>query len=128
MRKASFPTPVLLLAICTLLIASCVNPSNSNSSSQSSATNAANGGRLVINPSPVLGDNVIITIRIDGEVAGTLMPTGTFVRSIKPGRHVLRASPNVTGEAWQGTLDVHPGQTYSYIAEYNVSKLVLTRR
>ena len=67
MKKLSFPVPVLLLAIDTLLIASCANPSNNNSSSRSGAvfaTSNADGGHLVIKPSPVLGDNVFVTIRI----------------------------------------------------------------
>ena len=129
MKQLRFPAPVLLLAICTLLIASCANPSTNNSPSQSGAifaTSAADGGRLIIKPSPVLGDNVFVAIRIDGEVAGTLSPYGTYDRYIKPGRRVLKASPNRQADGWQATLDVRAGQTYSYIATFNVDKLVLT--
>jgi hypothetical protein len=131
MKPKSFPAPVLMLAICTLLIASCASPSNNNAASQNSAifaTSAADGGHLVINPSPILGDNVFLTIRVDGELAGTLMPTGSFDRYIKPGRRVVKVSPNRAGsDAWQATLNVRAGQTYSYVVSYDVNKLVLTR-
>jgi hypothetical protein len=126
MKPKNFSTPMLLLAVCTLLVASCANP-NVNNANASLATSAADGGRLFIKPSPVLGDNVFITVSIDGQIAGTLMPTGTFDRYIKPGRHVVKASPNKIGDAWQATLDVHAGQTYSYVADYNINRLVLTR-
>lgn len=128
MKQLKFPASVLLLAICASLVASCASPTNNNASTASGAifaTSAADGGRLRIKPSPLLGDNVFITIHIDGEVAGTLMPQGTYDRYIKPGKHVLKASPNRTGDAWQATLNVRVGQTYSYTATFDVNKLVL---
>jgi hypothetical protein len=124
--------PVLRLAICALLIASAnqsANASDKNSSNPSGAifaTNAADGGRLFIQRSPVLGRNVSIVLTIDGKPAGTLLWGRTYDRYITPGRHILTASPNRSRGAWQGTLNVHPGETHSYSASYNVSKLVLT--
>jgi hypothetical protein len=132
MKQKSFSGPVLLLAICALLIAGAnqsVNARDNDSSTRSGAifaTSAADGGRLFIQRSPTLGDNVAITLTIDGQPAGTLMRRRTYDRYITPGRHILIASPNRSGGAWQATLDVRPGQTYSYSASYNVSKLVLT--
>ena len=62
---------------------------------------------------------------IDGKVAGTLVQARTYDRYITPGRHILTASPT-NGGAWQGILDVRRGETYSYVASYNVNKIVLT--
>jgi hypothetical protein len=133
MKQASFSAPVLLLATCALLIASAnqsVNAHDNNSSNRSGAifaTSAADGGRLFIKRSPVLGRNVAITLTIDGKLAGTLMWWHTYDRYIAPGRHILTVSPNrLFGGPWQAMLDVRPGQTYYYIASYNVNKLVLT--
>ena len=127
-----FSVPVLRLALCALLIASAnqsVRARESNSSNPSGAifaTSAADGGRLVIRRSPVLGHNVRITLTIDGQLAGTLVRGHTFDRYITPGRHVLAASPNRSGDPWKGTLDVRPGKTYSYTASFNVDRLALT--
>jgi len=131
MKQLLFSIPLLRLAIGALLIASAnqsANARDKNSSNPSGAifaTSAADGGRLFIGRSPVLGDNVAISLRIDGKVAGTLMRNRTFDRYITPGRHILTASPT-GGGAWQGILDVRRGETYSYTASYNVYKIVLT--
>jgi hypothetical protein len=131
MKQLSFSLPVLRLALGALLIASANQSADArdknspNPSGAIFATSAADGGRLFISRSPVLGDNVGISLRIDGQVAGTLMRNRTFDRYITPGRHILTASPT-GGGVWQGTLDVRRGETYSYTASYNVYKIVLT--
>jgi hypothetical protein len=127
-----FSVPILRLALFAVLIASAnqsVKARESNLSNPSGtilATSAADGGRLVVRRSPVLGHNVRITLTIDGQLAGTLVRGHTFDRYITPGRHVLTASPNRSGDPWKGTLDVRPGKTYSYTASFNVDRLVLT--
>jgi hypothetical protein len=128
MKQNTSPIRIMLLAIGALLITSAnqsVNAREPNKSSAIFATSAADGGRLYIGRSPVLGGNVAITIKIDGQRAGILMQGHTYDRYITPGRHVLRVSPD-DGDAWQTTLNVVAGKTYSYNADYNVNKLVLT--
>lgn len=126
------PHLVLRLAICGLLIASAnqsVKAKERNSPNPSGAifaTSAADGGRLFIRRSPTLGDNVAISIFIDGKPAGTLVRARTYDRYITPGRHTLTASPNRSKRDWQGIVNVRPGETYSYTASYNVDRLVLT--
>lgn len=130
--KRSFSFPVPRLAICALLIAGAnqsVEARESNSSSPSGAifaTSAADGGRLVIKRSPVLGTKVTVTISIDGKPAGLLRRGQTYDRYITPGRHVLIASPPRLASEWRTVLAVRPGETYSYTASFNGSKLVLT--
>ena len=136
MKQLRFPTlfsvPILCLALCASLIASAnqsVKARESNSSNPSGAifaTSAADGSRLVVRRSPVLGHNVRITLTIDGQLAGTLVRGHTFDRYITPGRHILTASPSRSGDPWKGTLDMRPGKAYSYTASFNVNKLVLT--
>ena len=68
-----------------------------------------------------------ITLAIDGKLADTLTWGHTYDKYITPGRHTLIVSPNRRfGDPWQAILDVRRGQTYSYIAAFNVNKLVLT--
>ena len=68
-----------------------------------------------------------ITFTIDGKMAGQLRWGETYDKSLPPGRHLLTAAASRDGEYWQTTLDVSPGQTYSYSAAYAVDRLVLTR-
>ena len=126
-----FAVPVWRLAICGLLIASAnqsVNARESNSSNQSGAifaTSAADGGRLIIRRSPVLGYKSRVDLTIDGKPAGMLGRGHTYDRYITPGRHILTASPSRGGDS-RTVLDVRAGETYSYSASYNVNRLVLT--
>lgn len=91
------------------------------------AKSTGQNGRLIIKRSPVLGDDVSIVITIDGKLAGSLVRSRTYDGQIAPGRHVIGASPNKNASDWQGSLDVAPGQTYTFVASYNVNRLVLTR-
>jgi hypothetical protein len=131
-KQASLPAllsiPMLRIGICALLMTSAQNlfAREPDSSNAIFATGAADGGRLVIKRSPVMADNAAITIMIDGKPAGTLSRNRGYDRYIAPGRHSLTASPNRSGDAWHGTLNVRVGETYSYTASYNVSKVVLT--
>ncbi|SRR6266436_1733998 len=90
-----------------------------------SATSAAEPGRLIIKRSPVLGGDVTIALTIDGESAGGSVWGHTCDRYITPGRHVLVASPNRLRGAWHAVLDVHSGQTYTYIASVTPNQLIL---
>ena len=136
MKQTKFSTlfsiPAFRLAICALFIASAnqsVNAREPNASKPSGAifaTSAADGGRLVVRRSPLLGLNLTVSLMIDGKTAGALVRGQVFDRFITPGRHTLTALPNGSGDAWHGTLDVRPGETYSYTASYNVNTLVLT--
>jgi hypothetical protein len=135
MKQRNFSTPfslpVLRLAICALLVASAnqsvkaAEPKPSKPSGATFATSAADGGRLFIRRAPLLGENVTISVMIDGKVAGTLVKGRNFDRYIAPGHHPLTASASA-GSTWQGTLDVRVGETYSYSASYNVNRIVLT--
>jgi len=97
----------------------------SNSSGAIFATSAADGGRVLITRSPLLGYKSRVDITIDGKPAGIVARQRPFDRYLTPGRHILIATPSRGGE-WRTVLDVRAGETYSYSASYNVNKLVLT--
>ena len=131
MKQIRFSVVVLRLAMCALLIATAnqsADAAESNPSNPSGAifaTSAADGGRLVIRRSPVLGNKSRVDITIDGKPAGLSRGGRPFDRYITPGRHILTATPS-RGRVWRTVLDVRAGETYSYTASYNVNKLVLT--
>ena len=127
MKRLIFPTPILLLLACVLFIASAPQDIKAENGAIF-ANSAADGGHLVITRSPTMGRNVTITLKIDGKIADSITWRRTFDRYIKPGRHTLTATATRTSGAWQTTLDVRPGQTYSYSASYAVDKLVLTQK
>ena len=108
---------VLFFVICGLLV---------SASPSSYASEHHDRGRLIIKRSPILPHNVTITLRLDGRVAGTLVRGQVFDQSVTPGHHVLEASPNKQRGDWRGNLDVRPGHTYSYVASYNVNRVVLS--
>src|SRR6187401_50334 len=112
---------VLLLAICAWLVAGATQVASAAESKPAPqqtgaifATSLADGGRLVISGSPVLGQSVAMTIKVDGQIAGTLMHARTFEKYLAPGRHEVTVIPNRLLGSWQTTLEVRPGQTYSY--------------
>ena len=105
---------VLHIAICALFLAG------------AQQSFAAGDGRLVINRSPTLGTYVSVTVRIDGKHAGLLTRGRTFEMNLTPGSHKLTASSGQGRSPWQGTLNVRPGETYTYTASLAVNELVLT--
>ena len=72
-----------------------------------------------------MGRNLSVTIRIDGKLGGLLSWHRTFETDLTPGRHSITAEPSQFSESWHGTIDVRPGQTYSYMAYYTVNRVVL---
>lgn len=132
MKRSCLPAPILVLVISAVLIGNAdrsLNARNNDASAESGvifATTAADGGRLLIKRSPVLGDNIAVAVTIDGKPAGTVRRGQTYERYLAPGRHVLTVSPNRLRGPWHATLEVRAGETYSYVASYNVNKLVLT--
>ena len=117
MKRLSSPAFFLLLAISAVLVAS---------SAVIFAATAVDG-RLLIKRSPVMGDNVAITVKIDGKPAGVVRRGQAYEHYLTPGRHELTVSPNALGGRWSTTLEVRAGETFSYVVSYHVDKLVLTR-
>jgi len=123
---------VLLLAICAWLVAGATQVASAADSKPAPqqtgaifATSLADGGRLVISGSPVLGQNVAMTIKIDDQIVGTLMHGRTFDKYMAPGRHVVTVVPNRLLGNWVATLDVRAGQTFSYVVKANTKAIYL---
>jgi hypothetical protein len=83
-------------------------------------------GRLVMKHSPTLGINIPIAVWIDGVQAGAFARGHVYERYLTPGRHDVYASrPGRWYDSWYGTLDVRPGETYSFVVKCTVNHVIL---
>jgi hypothetical protein len=90
------------------------------------ANSLADGGRIRMKHSPVLGLNIPIAIRIDGVNAGAFAKGHVYQRYLTPGRHYIHASrPRREFDSWYGPIDVRPGETYSFVVKANPYKVYL---
>ncbi len=88
------------------------------------------GGVLVIRRTPNLGNEVFVSVGIDGRRVASIGYGHTFETVLSPGRHVLAVlatpRPNYR-DWWTIELDVRPGRTYSFTAVPFASQLILRR-
>jgi hypothetical protein len=83
-------------------------------------------GLLRMKHSPVLGINIPIAVWIDGVQAGVFAKGHVYERHLTPGRHDVYASrPGRLFDSWFGTLDVRPGETYSFLVKCTVNHVIL---
>lgn len=83
-------------------------------------------GVLRIKHSPVLGLNIPIDVWIDGRHAEAFAKGHVFQRSLSPGRHDIYASrPGQLYCSYFGTLDVRPGETYSFVVKSTLNQVYL---
>ena len=100
----------------------------SRSSDAIFASSLADGGRLRMKHSPVLGINVPIAIWMDGVEAGAFAKGHVYERYLTPGRHDLYASrpgPSRISDSWHGTLDVRRGETLSFVVTVTPNHVLL---
>jgi hypothetical protein len=83
-------------------------------------------GLLRMKHSPALGINIPIAVWIDGQMAGAFAKGHVYERSLAPGRHDLYASrPGQLYSSFFGTLDVRPGETYSFVVKSTPNQVYL---
>jgi hypothetical protein len=98
----------------------------SRSSDAIFSNSLADGGRIRLKHSPVLGINVPIEIKIDGVPAGVFAKGHVYERYLTPGRHKLSAHrPINLTDSWHGTLHVRRGETYSFVVKATVNQIFL---
>jgi hypothetical protein len=104
---------VLMVAICALLF-----PTAHQMNAGQSEYSRSSDGVLRIKHSPVLGINIPITVWINGALEGPFAKGHIFERSLAPGRHTIYATrPSRPSQAYYGTLEVQPGETYSFVVK-----------
>lgn len=113
MKTANSSVVVAVLAACALWLTS----ASQVSAGQSEYSRSSNG-LLRMKHSPVLGINIPIAVWIDGEMAGAFAKGHVYERYLAPGRHTIYASrPSRESDSYYGTLEVRPGQTYSFVVK-----------
>src|SRR3954469_7188026 len=122
MKKLGSSVVVLILSVCGLLLPS----ANQSVAGPSRDYSRGGDGILRMKHSPVLGLNIPIAVWIDGVQAGAFAKGHVYERSLSPGRHTISASrPSQQFDSYYGTLDVRPGETYSFIVKCTVSQVHL---
>jgi|ERR1043166_1584047 hypothetical protein len=120
----------LAIIITAFAITSVAAKEKSSGSDSVFATGMKDGGRLVIKRSPSLGNRLIVALKIDG-VSVSIAYGHTYRAYLRPGHHTLSvmATPRPqNAEAWQMSLDVQAGQTYTFTAQSGGKRqLVLTK-
>jgi hypothetical protein len=119
MKRVNFV--VLLVAVGGLLFAS----ANQSVAGQSEYYSRGAEGVLRMKHSPVLGINIPINVWIDGVQQGSFTKGHVFERSLPPGRHDLYASRPGLYSSFFGTLDVRPGETYSFVVKSTPNQIYL---
>jgi len=98
----------------------------SRSSDTTFANSLADGGRIRMKHSPVLGINIPIAVRIDGVEAGAFAKGHVYEQYLTPGRHHVYASrPRRQSDSWSGTLDIRRGETYSFVVKCTPGRVIL---
>jgi hypothetical protein len=118
MKRAKFV--IVVSTVITLLVAS------ANQITAGPSEYSRPEGVLRMKHSPVLGINVPIAVWIDGVQAGAFAKGHVYQRSLTPGRHNVYASrPSQPSDSYYGTLDVRPGETYSFLVKCTVNRVIL---
>jgi hypothetical protein len=118
MKRVNFV--LLVVAVAALSLAS-VNQITAGQSEYSRPE-----GILRMKHSPALGINIPIAVWIDGVQAGAFAKGHVYERYLKPGRHDIYASrPGQLSNSWYGTLDVRPGETYSFVVKCTLNQIYL---
>ena len=118
MKRANF---VIVVSVVVALLVASANQVTAGPSEYSRPD-----GILRMKHSPVLGINVPIAVWIDGVQAGAFAKGHVYQRSLAPGRHDVYASrPGQMFDSWYGTLDVRPGETYSFLVKCTVNHVIL---
>ena len=109
----------LTILITAITIASLPAAEKKAGSDSVFATGMKDGGRLVIKRSPTLGNRLIVALKIDGAPA-SIGYGHTYRVYLRPGHHTLSvlATPRPqNAKAWEMSLDVKAGQTYTFTAQ-----------
>jgi len=113
---------VVVLTACGLFLGS----ANRSGAGQSEYYSRGGDGVLRMKHSPVLGLNNPIDVWIDGRHQEAFTKGHVFERRLAPGRHDLYASrPGQMYSSFYGTLDVQPGETYSFVVKTTLNQLYL---
>ena len=89
---------------------------------------ATEGGRLIVMRVANFGEDISLSLSVDGKEIAQLGEGRSYDGNLAPGRHVISATviPNLVGSpVWQKEINVKSGQTYSFTAVWQAEQMVL---
>ena len=123
MKKHNSIIYIVSLACAGLIFTGCAT-------NQATAPIPANSGHLVVTRVANFGENLSLTLSVDGKDVGSFGEGRNYDGYLSAGQHRLtaRVDPNRTdARPGRTTLTVKAGQTYSYTAAWSGQNLVLVR-
>jgi hypothetical protein len=126
MKRYGSITYILSLAFACLIFSGCAG----NQSSLGPGPAPANSGHLIVTRVANFGENLSLTLSVDGKDVGSFTEGRSYSGYIPAGQHVItaRVDPRQPGvRPGRKTLTVKAGQTYSYTAAWSGGNLVLAR-
>jgi hypothetical protein len=90
----------------------------------------ANSGHLIVTRVANFGENLSLTLSVDGKDVGSFTEGRSYSGYLPAGQHILtaRVDPHQPGvRPGRKSLTVKAGQTYSYTAAWSGGNLVLVR-
>ena len=124
MKKLNSSVVALALTACVLLFTS----ASQLAAGQSDYYARSSDGVLRLKHSPTLGINVPIAVWIDGVQAGVFAKGHVYKRHLSPGLHDIylrRPGPGHRSDSWDGTLEIRPGETLSFVVKCTPAHVVL---
>jgi predicted small secreted protein len=111
----------ILALACTALVGCATSPGT--------AQNIKGGGRLIIVRSANMGEDLAVSLTIDGVHVTDIEFNRTYDAPLAEGQHVLSvvSMPRQIGAPTQTRLMVKKGQTYRFTAVWNGQRLTLQR-
>jgi len=120
----------LLGVVCTCLaLAACETNQSGTSSAGMAAASSTNGARLIVHRTASFGGG-FLTLTLDGKQLANVQLGQTYDAPVSPGKHVLTAvhTPNISAQIPASvTFTAETGKTYSFIAQWQDSDLILVR-
>ena len=97
---------------------------------QTYAADSKTGGHLIVHRIANFGEDLVLTLSVDGAHLADVGDGATYDGYLPPGRHVLTPMAAPGGDDQTPTpltLTVEEGQTYSYTAGWEGSNVVLSK-
>ena len=129
MNRTKSIKSLLGVASACLALAACTTNQSGTSSTATSAATSASDARLIVHRTASFGGG-FLTLTLDGKQVANVQLGQTYDSNVSPGKHVLTAvhTPNISAQIPASvTFTAEKGKTYSFIAKWQDSNVILVR-
>ena len=120
---------LLSVACACLVLAACETNQPAMSNAGTPAASSASGARLIVHRTASFGGG-FLTLTLDGKQVANVQLGQVYDAPVSPGKHVLTAvhTPNISAQIPASvTFTAETGKTYSFIAQWQDSDLILVK-